>query len=72
MDVRSKEQVVKRLKAPVASKQFGQEEILSSLVADVIINCIPSIVFVSNCLYDSYSAVYKKEIEKHGRVCHSL
>jgi T-complex protein 1 subunit theta len=48
MDVRSKEQVVKRLKAPVASKQFGQEEILSSLVADVIINCIPSIVFVTN------------------------
>ncbi|KAK9903065.1 hypothetical protein M0R45_001281 [Rubus argutus] len=41
MDVRSKEQVVKRLKAPVASKQFGQEEILSSLVADACIQVCP-------------------------------
>lgn len=38
MDVRNKEEVVKRMKAPVASKQFGQEDILSSLVADVRIN----------------------------------
>ncbi|KAK9943184.1 hypothetical protein M0R45_008802 [Rubus argutus] len=41
MDVRSKEEVVKRLKAPVASKQFGQEEILSSLVADACIQVCP-------------------------------
>lgn len=37
MDVRSKEQVVSRMKAAVASKQFGQEDIICSLVADVII-----------------------------------
>lgn len=37
MDVRNKEQVVSRMKAAVASKQFGQEDFLSSLVADVII-----------------------------------
>ncbi|XP_062007813.1 T-complex protein 1 subunit theta [Rosa rugosa] len=41
MDVRDKEQVVKRMKAPVASKQFGQEEILSSLVADACIQVCP-------------------------------
>ncbi|PRQ50213.1 putative T-complex protein 1, theta subunit [Rosa chinensis] len=41
MDVRNKEQVVKRMKAPVASKQFGQEEILSSLVADACIQVCP-------------------------------
>lgn len=40
MDVRNKEEVVCRMKAAVASKQFGQEDILSSLVADVIITCI--------------------------------
>lgn len=35
MDVRNKEQVVTRMKAAVASKQFGQEDALCSLVADV-------------------------------------
>ena len=36
MDVRNKEQVVSRMKAAVASKQFGQEDILCPLIADVI------------------------------------
>ncbi|KAK7846194.1 t-complex protein 1 subunit theta [Quercus suber] len=34
MDVRNKEQVLSRIRAAVASKQFGQEDILCSLVAD--------------------------------------
>ncbi|CAL2246515.1 unnamed protein product [Prunus armeniaca] len=34
MDVCNKEEVVSRMKAAVASKQFGQEDILSSLVAE--------------------------------------
>ena len=38
MDVRNKEQVVTRMKAAVASKQHGQEDILCSLIADVICN----------------------------------
>lgn len=37
MDVRNKEQVVSRMRAAVASKQFGQEDIICSLVADVMI-----------------------------------
>ncbi|TQE03688.1 hypothetical protein C1H46_010662 [Malus baccata] len=41
MDVRNKEQVVCRMKAAVASKQFGQEDILSSLVADACIQVCP-------------------------------
>lgn len=41
MDVRDKDQVVSRMKAAIASKQFGQEDILSSLVADVIFNFLP-------------------------------
>ncbi|KAH7512866.1 hypothetical protein FEM48_Zijuj12G0135700 [Ziziphus jujuba var. spinosa] len=41
MDVRNKEQVVSRMKAAVASKQFGQEDILSSLVADACIQVCP-------------------------------
>ncbi|KAL6141175.1 hypothetical protein ACLB2K_059465 [Fragaria x ananassa] len=41
MDVRNKEEVVKRMKAPVASKQFGQEDILSSLVADACMQVCP-------------------------------
>ena len=32
MDVRSKGEVVSRMRAAVASKQFGQEEIICSLV----------------------------------------
>ena len=38
MDVRSKDEVVSRMRAAVASKQFGQEEIICSLVADVSIH----------------------------------
>ncbi|KAJ7971879.1 T-complex protein 1 subunit theta [Quillaja saponaria] len=41
MDVRDKEQVVSRMKASVASKQFGQEDIISSLVADACIQVCP-------------------------------
>jgi hypothetical protein len=44
MDVRNKDQVISRMKAAVASKQFGQEDILCSLVADVIISCLLLIV----------------------------
>ena len=35
MDVRNKDEVITRMKSAVASKQFGQEDILSSLIADV-------------------------------------
>ncbi|XP_058106524.1 T-complex protein 1 subunit theta-like [Magnolia sinica] len=35
MDVRNKDEVVSRRKAAVASKQFGQEDILCPLIADV-------------------------------------
>ena len=35
MDVRNKDEVVSRIKAAVASKQFGQEDILCPLIADV-------------------------------------
>ena len=38
MDVRDKKQVVSRMKAAVASKQFGQEDTICSLVADVSIS----------------------------------
>ncbi|KAK7381280.1 hypothetical protein VNO78_33852 [Psophocarpus tetragonolobus] len=41
MDVRDKEQVVSRMKAAVASKQFGQEDTISSLVADACIQVCP-------------------------------
>ncbi|XP_039044482.1 T-complex protein 1 subunit theta-like [Hibiscus syriacus] len=41
MDVRDKEQVVTRMKAAVASKQYGQEDILSSLIADACIQVCP-------------------------------
>ncbi|CAB4263838.1 unnamed protein product [Prunus armeniaca] len=41
MDVCNKEEVVSRMKAAVASKQFGQEHILSSLVADACIQVCP-------------------------------
>jgi T-complex protein 1 subunit theta len=41
MDVRDKEQVISRMRAPVASKQFGQEDTLCSLIADVSISCLP-------------------------------
>ncbi|CAL1356508.1 unnamed protein product [Linum trigynum] len=41
MDVRSKEQVVFRMRAAVASKQFGQEDVLCSLIADACIQVCP-------------------------------
>ena len=47
MDVRSKDQVLSRIRAAVASKQFGQEDILCSLVADVIISC-PLLFVIDN------------------------
>ncbi|XP_054803227.1 T-complex protein 1 subunit theta [Prosopis cineraria] len=41
MDVRNKEQVISRMRAAVASKQFGQEDIICSLVADACIQVCP-------------------------------
>ncbi|WOK95620.1 T-complex protein 1 subunit theta [Canna indica] len=41
MDVRNKEEVVTRMKAAVASKQFGQEDILCPLIADACIQVCP-------------------------------
>ncbi|KAL5071072.1 hypothetical protein RYX36_021959 [Vicia faba] len=41
MDVRDKEQVVSRMKAAVASKQFGQEDTICSLVANACIQVCP-------------------------------
>ena len=47
MDVRNKDQVLSRIRAAVASKQFGQEDILCSHVADVIISC-PLLFVIDN------------------------
>ncbi|KAL2335073.1 hypothetical protein Fmac_016286 [Flemingia macrophylla] len=41
MDIREKEQVVSRMKAAVASKQYGQEDTICSLVADACIQVCP-------------------------------
>ncbi|XP_074582790.1 T-complex protein 1 subunit theta-like [Curcuma longa] len=41
MDVRSKEEVITRMRAAVASKQFGQEDILCPLIADACIQVCP-------------------------------
>ncbi|KAJ1295162.1 hypothetical protein BS78_01G202900 [Paspalum vaginatum] len=41
MDVRSKDEVVLRIRSAVASKQFGQEDILGPLVADACIQVCP-------------------------------
>ncbi|GKV20704.1 hypothetical protein SLEP1_g30790 [Rubroshorea leprosula] len=41
MDVRVKEQVITKMKAAVASKQFGQEDVLCSLIADACIQVCP-------------------------------
>jgi T-complex protein 1 subunit theta len=41
MDVREQEQVVHRMKSPVASKQYGQESILCPLIADACIQVCP-------------------------------
>ncbi|BBG99325.1 hypothetical protein Prudu_008977, partial [Prunus dulcis] len=49
MDVRNKEEVISRMKAVVASKQFGQEDILSSLVVDISITCIPLFACIQVC-----------------------
>lgn len=35
MDVRNKDEVISRMKSAIASKQFGQEDILCGLIADV-------------------------------------
>ncbi|XP_066362405.1 T-complex protein 1 subunit theta-like isoform X1 [Miscanthus floridulus] len=41
MDVRNKEEVVLRMRSAVASKQFGQEDVLCPLVADACIQVCP-------------------------------
>lgn len=41
MDVRDKQQVISRMKAAVASKQFGQEDILCPLISDACIQVCP-------------------------------
>ncbi|XP_058105866.1 T-complex protein 1 subunit theta [Magnolia sinica] len=41
MNVRNKDEVVSRMKAAVASKQFGQEDILCPLIADACIQVCP-------------------------------
>ncbi|KAK3135903.1 hypothetical protein QOZ80_5BG0425010 [Eleusine coracana subsp. coracana] len=41
MDVRNKEEVVLRMRSAVASKQFGQEDILCPLIADACIQVCP-------------------------------
>jgi T-complex protein 1 subunit theta len=41
MDVRNKDEVILRMKSAVASKQFGQEDILCPLIADACIQVCP-------------------------------
>ncbi|THF95739.1 hypothetical protein TEA_025332 [Camellia sinensis var. sinensis] len=41
MDVRNKDEVIKRMKAAVASKQFGLEDILCPLIAEACIQVCP-------------------------------
>ncbi|KAM7493325.1 hypothetical protein LguiB_027934 [Lonicera macranthoides] len=41
MDVRNKDEVISRMKSAVASKQFGQEDILCPLIADACIQVCP-------------------------------
>ncbi|CAK9182126.1 unnamed protein product, partial [Ilex paraguariensis] len=41
MDVRNKDEVILRMKAAVASKQFGQEDILCPLIAEACIQVCP-------------------------------
>jgi T-complex protein 1 subunit theta len=45
MDVRNKDEVVLRMRSAVASKHFGQEDILCSLVSDVICTTIIDSIF---------------------------
>lgn len=49
MNVKNKEKVILRMKAPVASKQFGQERILCPIIADVrkLFTCIFPVFWVS-------------------------
>ncbi|KAK1427297.1 hypothetical protein QVD17_15980 [Tagetes erecta] len=42
MDVRNKDEVILRMKAAVASKQYGQEDILCPLIADACIQVCPN------------------------------
>lgn len=58
MDVRDKDQVISRMKAAVASKQFGQEDILSSLVADVIDIFTKYLPLFTYCLLLHYCYYY--------------
>lgn len=53
MDVRNKEEVVFRMRAAVASKQFGQEEIICSLVADVTITCYSFVFYFLQIFFSS-------------------
>ncbi|KAJ6697266.1 hypothetical protein OIU85_003617 [Salix viminalis] len=41
MDVRNKEEVIFRMKAAVASKQFGQEDVLCNLISEACIQVCP-------------------------------
>lgn len=47
MDVRNKDEVILRMKAVVASKQYGQEDILCPLIADVLLVCSFLVKWVS-------------------------
>lgn len=49
MDVRNKDEVISRMRAAVASKQFGQEEIICSLVADVIYSLLSICFLLFHC-----------------------
>jgi hypothetical protein len=53
MDVRNKEQVISRMKAAVASKQFGQEDTICSLVADVSISSLPGFTMITTYSVDA-------------------
>lgn len=41
MDVRNKDEVILRMKSAIASKQFGQEDVLAPLIADACIQVCP-------------------------------
>ncbi|KAL9237760.1 hypothetical protein vseg_012271 [Gypsophila vaccaria] len=41
MDVKNKDEVISRMRAAVASKQFGQEDVLCNLIADACIQVSP-------------------------------
>ncbi|KAG5102940.1 hypothetical protein JHK84_047909 [Glycine max] len=54
MDVRDKEQVISRMKAVVANKQFGQEDIICSLVADLTLVRTTLDQFYGKVTYNGY------------------